>query len=99
MNYEFALDKKSIISLVAGWIFIAALLFLAGWIVGRQWPMSEAASAPAASGGEQRAELPKEPVLNDEAPARELNVPPKVAPKVTPPAVTPPAVPKTTVPA
>lgn len=85
MNYEFALDKKSIISLVAGWIFIAALLFLAGWIVGRQWPMSEAASAPSASAGEQRQELPKEPVLNDEAPARELTAPNKVAPKVTTP--------------
>lgn len=87
MSYEFALDKKSIISLVAGWIFIAALLFLAGWIVGRQWPVSEAASAPSAGVEEQRAELPKEPVLNDEAPARELNTPRKpVAPRVTPPA-------------
>jgi len=99
MNYEFALDKKSIISLVAGWIFIAALLFLAGWVVGRQWPMSEAASTPTATAGEQRAELPKEPVLNDEAPAREFNVPKKMAPNVTPPAVTPPAAPKTSLPA
>ena len=86
MSYEFALDKKSIISLVADWIFIAALLFLAGWIVGRQWPMSEAASAPSAGAEEQRAELPKEPVLNDEAPRRELNTPARpVAPRVTPP--------------
>lgn len=99
MNYEFALDKKSVISLVAGWIFIAALLFLAGWVVGRQWPMSETASTPTATAGEQRAELPKEPVLNDEAPAREFSAPHKVAPKVTPPAVTPPAAPKTTLPA
>ena len=87
MSYEFALDKKSVISLVAGWIFIAALLFLAGWIVGRQWPMSEAASAPSASAEQQRAELPKEPVLSDEAPVRESNTPRKsVAPRVTPPA-------------
>lgn len=100
MNYEFALDKKSVISLVAGWIFISALLFLAGWVVGRQWPMSEAASTPTTTAGEQRAELPKEPVLSDEAPTtREFNVPKKVAPNVTPPAVTPPAAPKTTLPA
>lgn len=99
MNYEFALDKKAVISLVAGWIFIAALLFLAGWVVGRQWPMSEAAAAPTATAGEQRAELPREPVLHDEAPTRELTAPKTVAPRVTPPAVTPPAAPKTTLPA
>jgi cell division protein FtsN len=87
MSYEFALDKKSIISLVAGWIFIAALLFLAGWLVGRQWPMTEAASVPSAGAEDQHAELPKEPVLSDEAPARELRMPKKpVAPTVTQPA-------------
>src|SRR5262249_3447404 len=92
------LDKKSVISLVAGWIFIAALLFLAGWVVGRQWPMSEAASGPTATAGEQRAELPKEPVLNDEAPARELITPKKAAPRVTTPTApntTLPTAPKT----
>lgn len=86
MKYEFALDKTSIISVVAGWIVIGALLFLAGWIVGRQWPISEAASAPSGAGGEQRAELPKEPLLNDEAPARDSSAPKKVNAKVTPPA-------------
>ena len=84
MSYEFALNKKTIISVVAVWILIGALLFLAGWIVGRQWPMSEAASTPAAA-GEQRAALPKEPLLNDEAPVREPSAPKKVNPKVTPP--------------
>lgn len=86
MSYEFALDKKAIISLVAGWVLIAALLFLAGWIVGRQWPVSEAASTPSAATEEQRAELPKEPLLDDEAPARESNARRKVNPKVSPPA-------------
>ena len=84
MSYEFALDKKSIISVVAGWIVIGALLFLAGWIVGRQWPISEAASTPAAS-EQQRAELPKEPLLNDEAMARNSIAPKKVNPKATAP--------------
>ena len=85
MSYEFALDKKSIISVVAGWIVIGALLFLAGWIVGRQWPVTEAASTPSAA-EEQRAELPKEPLLNDEAPSRDSSAPRRVNPKVTPPA-------------
>jgi len=65
MSYEFALDKKSIISVIAGWILIGALLFLAGWIVGRQWPTTEAASTPSANREEQRAQLPSEPLLND----------------------------------
>jgi len=87
MSYEFALDKKSIISVIAGWAVIAALLFLAGWIVGRQWPASEASSTPTAAGGEQRAELPKEPLLSDEALARATIAPRSVAPRATPPAV------------
>ena len=82
MSYEFALDKKSIISVIAGWIVIGALLFLAGWVVGRQWPTSEAASTPAAA-GEQRAELPSEPLLNDEAPARASIAPRKINPPPT----------------
>jgi cell division septation protein DedD len=67
MNYEFALDKKAIISLIAGWVVISVLLFFAGWIVGTQWPMSASASTPSAAAEEQRAQLPKEPLLNDEA--------------------------------
>ena len=48
--------------------------------------MSEAASTPSAGGEEQRAELPKEPLLNDEAPARDSNTAKKLNPKVAPPA-------------
>lgn len=80
MSYEFALDKKSIISVIAGWIVIGALLFLAGWIVGRQWTTSEAASTPSAATDEQRAELPSEPLLSDEAPARASIAPRKINP-------------------
>ena len=90
MSYEFALDKKSIISVIAGWIVIGALLFLAGWVVGRQWTTSEAASTPAAA-GEQRAELPSEPLLNDEAPARASIAPRKVNPRPLQVNATPPA--------
>ena len=87
MNYEFALDKKAIVSVVAGWVVIGVLLFLAGWIVGRQWPMSETAATPTAAAGEQRAELPKEPLLNDEALAltRRSNAPRRLNPKAIPP--------------
>lgn len=91
MSYEFALDKKSIISVIAGWIVIGALLFLAGWIVGRQWPTTEAASTPSANAEEQRAELPSEPLLNDEAPARASIAPRKVNPPPVKGNATPPA--------
>lgn len=93
MNYEFALDKKAVISLIACLILIGALLFVAGWLIGRQWPMSESASTQSATTKEQRAELPKEPVLNDEAPARALaalrSARPKVEPPQQPPATAP----------
>lgn len=49
--------------------------------------MSEAASTPSAGAEEQRAELPKEPLLNDEAPARDSNTARKLNPKVAPPTV------------
>ncbi len=91
MSYEFALDKKSIISVIAGWIVIGALLFLAGWIVGRQWTTSEAASTPSAATDEQRAELPSEPLLSDEAPARAFIAPRKINPPPVRGNATPPA--------
>jgi len=98
MSYEFALDKKSIVSVIAGWIVIGALLFLAGWIVGRQWPTSEAASTPSAAAEEQRAALPSEPLLNDEAPARASVAPRKINPPPVKGNVTPPAAPNASLP-
>ncbi len=86
MNYEFALDKKSIISVVASWILIGVLLFVAGWLVGRQWPITEAASTQSPSADEKGGDLPREPLLKDEAPAREGVAAKKVEAKVTPPA-------------
>jgi len=91
MSYEFALDKKSIISVIAGWIVIGALLFLAGWVVGRQWTTSEAASTPSAAADEQHAELPSEPLLSDEAPARASIAPRKINPPPVKGNATPPA--------
>ena len=91
MSYEFALDKKSIISVIAGWILIGALLFLAGWVVGRQWTTSEAASTPSAAADEQHAELPSEPLLSDEAPARASIAPRKINPPPVKGNATPPA--------
>jgi cell division protein FtsN len=66
MTYDFALDKKAIISLIAGSVAIAVLLFLAGLIVGRQWPGTDSIATASAAGNEHAA-LPTEPVLNEEA--------------------------------
>lgn len=94
MNYEFALDKKAVVSLIAGWIVISVLLFLAGWIVGRQWPMTELASTPSTLAGEQRAELPKEPVLKEETSTPNFNPPTGAKPKTPLPAGAPETAPE-----
>jgi cell division septation protein DedD len=74
MSYEFALNKKSIISVIAGWIVIGALLFLAGWVVGRQWTTSEAASTPSAAADDQRARKINPPLVKGNAtPSAEAN--------------------------
>lgn len=69
MTYDFALDKKSIISLIAGSVAIAVLLFVAGLIVGRQWLGTDSVAVAHAAENE-RAALPTEPVLNEEAAAQ-----------------------------
>ncbi|HEX5604391.1 MAG TPA: SPOR domain-containing protein [Pyrinomonadaceae bacterium] len=68
MTYDFALDKKAVISLIAGSVVIAALLFVAGLIVGRQWLGTDSVAVAHAAENE-RAALPTEPVLNEEAAA------------------------------
>ena len=86
MNYEFALDKKALISLIAGSVLIAVLLFLAGLIVGRQWTVVVSAEAASKSTDEERAALPKEPVLHEEdASAPNTGTPRSIKPKVTAP--------------
>ena len=83
MNYEFALDKKALISLIAGSVAIALLLFVAGLIVGRQWLGTDAVAVAHAAENE-RAALPTEPVLNEEAAAQ-----PAAPKKATPALVLP----------
>lgn len=68
MTYDFALDKKSVISLIAGSVAIAALLFVAGLIVGRQWLGTDSVTVAHAAENDHAA-LPTEPVLNEEAAA------------------------------
>ena len=85
MNYEFALDKKALISLIAGSVVIGILLFLAGWIVGRQWTVVAVAEAASATTEDESAALPKEPVLHDEAPTPNSDTPKSLKPKVTVP--------------
>jgi len=83
MTYDFALDKKSIISLIAGSVAIALLLFVAGLIVGRQWLGTDSVAVAHATENEHAA-LPTEPVLNEEAAAA-----PAAPPKAKPPLVLP----------
>ena len=84
MRYDFTLDRKALISVLAGWIIMAVLLFAAGLIVGTYWitngsNASAAASAKtAANAGSDRAALPKEPDLSNEAPSLDGDAPPKV---------------------
>ena len=92
MNYEFALDKKALVSLIAGSVVIAVLLFLAGWIVGRQWTVVASAEAASMTTNDERAALPREPVLHDDTTAPNSDTPKIAKPKVQlpsqPPATT-----------
>jgi septal ring-binding cell division protein DamX len=85
MRYQFALDKLSLISLIAGSVLIGALLFFSGWIVGRQWPIAESQAAATDDGKDERAALPTEPVLKEEAPAPGAQKPKGAKPEVTVP--------------
>lgn len=84
MTYDFALDKKAAISLIAGSVAIAILLFVAGLIVGRQWPGADATALASTKAEKERAAAPSEPVLNDEPAA-----PPAGPQKATPSLVLP----------
>jgi cell division protein FtsN len=74
MAYDFSLDKKGVISVVASWLVMAALLFAAGLIVGTYWTsressVSAATPAKTATGSEKDlADLPQEPVLRTSMP-------------------------------
>ena len=83
MTYDFALDKKAVISLIAGSVAIAVLLFVAGLIVGRQWLGTDSVAVAHAAENE-RATIPTEPVLNEEAAAAHT-----AAPKAKPALPTP----------
>jgi len=84
MTYDFALDKKAVISLIAGSVAIAVLLFVAGLIVGRQWLGTDATVMASNKAENEHAALPTEPVLNEEA-----AVPPTTPQKAKPALVLP----------
>ena len=81
MTYDFTLDKKALVSVLAGWIIMAVLLFAAGLIVGTYWTTGGSSASAATSGstvtspGSAQAALPKEPVLRVEAPQLDLAAP------------------------
>src|SRR2546429_4290495 len=85
MTYDFTLDKKALVSVLAGWIIMGVLLFAAGLIVGTYWTTGGSSASAAASGstvtspGSAQAALPKEPVLRNEAPQLEVAAPLTVA--------------------
>jgi len=85
MSYDFSLDKKGVISVVASWLVMAALLFAAGLIVGTYWTSRESsvsAATPAKTGtGSEKdlADLPQEPVLRTNMPQIDVLAPAKPA--------------------
>ncbi|HKR22804.1 MAG TPA: SPOR domain-containing protein, partial [Pyrinomonadaceae bacterium] len=80
MNYEFSLNKTSVLSLIAGSIVFAFLLFFGGLVVGSYWLTSEVAAIESTKRNEKDA-LPKEPVLaEEEAPDPKSAAPQKVDP-------------------
>jgi cell division protein FtsN len=85
MAYDFSLDRKGVISVVASWLVMAALLFAAGLIVGSYWTSREstaAAATPAktATGSEKGlADLPQQPVLQTNMPQIDVLAPAKPA--------------------
>jgi cell division septation protein DedD len=94
MSYDFTLDRKALISVLAGWVIMAVLLFAAGLIVGTYWltsgpNASAAASARTGTSADDRAALPKEPDLSNEAPPLDGTAAPNVAAPAKPAAVAP----------
>jgi len=85
MNYEFALDKKALISLIAGSVVIAVLMFAAGWVVGLHWTVAASSEVASNTANEERAALPKEPVLHEDAAAPNVETEKSVKPKLTVP--------------
>lgn len=81
MTYDFTLDKKAAVSLMAGSVLMALLLFAGGWIVGMYWSTrTTATDLKSATGLEsERAALPKEPVLRAETDQPGIVAPPKTA--------------------
>lgn len=82
MNYEFSLNKTSMVSLIAGSIVFAFLLFIAGLVVGSYWLATEAGVINSTTAKNEKDDLPKEPVLNDE----EVPAPKSASPKKVDPA-------------
>jgi septal ring-binding cell division protein DamX len=81
MTYDFTLDKKAVVSVLAGWTVMALLLFVAGLIVGSYWTTggSGASVASTKTAGNSRPALPTEPVLTNETESFDVAAPTKEA--------------------
>jgi cell division septation protein DedD len=80
MNYDFTLDRKGMISVLASTFLMGGLLFVAGLIIGSYWTANmstaSAASRQRASAADLNS-LPQEPVRMNELPQATLVVPNK----------------------
>ncbi|HYJ84958.1 MAG TPA: SPOR domain-containing protein [Pyrinomonadaceae bacterium] len=96
MTYDFSLDKKAMISLIAASLVLAVLLFAAGWVGGNYWTNGSPTSAAAASKtapATDREALPKEPVLIEEPLDSAIAVPETASETAKPDPVAPKAIP------
>lgn len=81
MTYDFRLDKKGVISLVAGWAVLGILLFAAGWISGMYWttgggtPSAPTPGKTVNTADNTLAALPQQPVIREDAFAADLAAP------------------------
>src|SRR6185436_12836017 len=80
MNYDFTLDRKGMISVLASTVLMGGLLFVAGLIIGSYWTANGSSASAATKqrvGAADLNGLPQEPVRMNELPQSNLVVPNK----------------------
>ncbi len=91
MNYEFSLNRTNVVSLIAGSVVFAMLLFAAGLVVGSEWLGTTSAATSDTIAKNEEADGPMEPVLNDEEAAPKKRAPAKSSDQKQAPAKEPAA--------
>jgi sporulation related protein len=91
MKYDFTLDRKGMISVLASSVLLGALLFVAGLILGSYWT-ANGPTVSAAAAKPKAAEInvvPQEPVLVNDVPQSSLLLPGKPAVTLGPQTIAP----------